>query len=114
MAQGQAQPAHEGGGSAQGYEGKQGQQGAEERKGAKGKESRAGKEGDGSQSSKPDSPAQVQKYLGGLDYPVSKQQLVEKARQEGASEEVMRLLEQLPDQEYGSPVAVSKEYGRIK
>jgi hypothetical protein len=45
-------------------------------------------------------PVQLQKHLGGLDYPVSKEDLIERAQKEGADEEVMNLLGQLPDREY--------------
>jgi hypothetical protein len=58
-------------------------------------------------------PVQLQKHLGGLDYPVSKEDLIERAQEEGADEEMMNLLGQLPDREYNSPVAVSKEAARI-
>jgi Protein of unknown function (DUF2795) len=43
-------------------------------------------------------PIHVQKFLGGVDYPVDKQALLERARQNGADEETCRLLERLPDQ----------------
>jgi hypothetical protein len=63
--------------------------------------------------SNPNSPAHLQKFLAGVDYPVSKQDLVEKAKEEGADEQVMRQLDSLPDRQYGSPVAVSKELGKL-
>jgi hypothetical protein len=59
------------------------------------------------------SPAKIQKFLGGLDYPVQKQQLVERAREEGADREVLALIERLPDREYDSPVGVSREIGKL-
>lgn len=58
-------------------------------------------------------PVQIQKFLGGLDYPVGKQEIVDKARQEGADQDVLETLEHLPDQEYSSPVAISREVGKL-
>lgn len=54
-------------------------------------------------------PIQIQKSLSGVDYPVTKQQLLEKARDNGADEDVMAALEKLPDREYNGPNAVSAE-----
>lgn len=58
-------------------------------------------------------PVQVQKFLGGLDYPVGKQELVEQARKKGADANVMDALERIPDRQYESPVAVSAEIGKL-
>ena len=58
-------------------------------------------------------PVQVQKFLGGLDYPVGKQDLLERARSEGADENVMEALERIPEREYDSPTAVSREVGSL-
>lgn len=54
-------------------------------------------------------PIEIQKSLAGVDYPVSKQQLIEKARANGAGEDVLTLLGKLPDREYDGPNAVSAE-----
>jgi hypothetical protein len=51
---------------------------------------------------------QVQKYLGGIDYPASAADIVEKAESAGAPDEVLEALRGLPDREYDSPPAVSK------
>lgn len=64
-------------------------------------------------ASSPPNPIQIQKFLGGLDYPVSKQDLIDKAKREGADRKVMDALEQIPDQEYTSPVAVSRAVGQL-
>lgn len=58
-------------------------------------------------------PVQVQKFLGGVDYPASKKELLDHARQKGANEEVRSTLEQLPDQEFETPADVSKAIGQI-
>jgi hypothetical protein len=59
-------------------------------------------------------PIQLQKYLKGLDYPVSKQQLIEAAKKNGADENVLATLQQLPDKKYDAPVDVSEEVGKLK
>lgn len=58
-------------------------------------------------------PVQVQKFLGGLDYPVSKEQLIETAEAQGADENVLGTLEDLPMKEFASPNDVSKEIGKL-
>lgn len=81
----------------------------------KGKARKSGEKGrEGGAISSDWSPAQVQKLLGGLDYPVQKQQLLDKAKSEGADRNIMNIIGKLPDQEYGSPVAVSRELGKLK
>ncbi|MBE9166999.1 DUF2795 domain-containing protein [Pleurocapsales cyanobacterium LEGE 06147] len=59
-------------------------------------------------------PVQVQKFLKGVDYPASKQDLIEHAKQQGADENVCSTLEQLPDEEFETPAAVSKAIGDIE
>lgn len=59
-------------------------------------------------------PVQIQKYLGGLDYPVDKEDLLDKARAQGADERVMEALERIPEGSYESPVAVSREVSRLE
>ncbi len=44
-------------------------------------------------------PVQVQKFLGGLDYPANKEDLMKRAEQEDADENVSSTLERLPDQD---------------
>ena len=59
-------------------------------------------------------PIQVQKALGGIDYPASKEDLMNRAEQEGADQEVRSILEQLPDQNYETPADVSKAIGEAE
>ncbi len=54
-------------------------------------------------------PIQVQKALGGMNYPAGKQEILEHARQQGADQEVITALEQIPDREYDGPSGVQKE-----
>jgi hypothetical protein len=58
-------------------------------------------------------PIQVQKFLGGIDFPVSKEQLVRHAEQHGADENVRRVLEQLPQDRFNSPNDVSEAIGKL-
>ncbi|MBG6216765.1 hypothetical protein IWX75_001209 [Arthrobacter sp. CAN_A6] len=55
------------------------------------------------------SPIDIQKALGGIDYPVSKENLVKHAEGSGADDSVMETLNNLPDREYASPTDVNKE-----
>ena len=59
-------------------------------------------------------PVYVQKFLGGLDYPASKDDLMKRAEQEGADQEVRSILEQLPDQNHETPADVSKAIGEAE
>jgi len=53
-------------------------------------------------------PIQVQKFLGGIDYPTDKQTILDRAQEGEADENVMAVLERIPDQEYESPTDVSQ------
>lgn len=59
------------------------------------------------------SPAQIQQYLGGVDYPCSKDDLVEHAREEGADENVIDIIEGLPMDRFNSPNDVSEAMGEM-
>ncbi len=54
-------------------------------------------------------PLHVQEFLVGLDYPMSKLDLVDQARTAGADEETLRALRTLPDRTYDGPDSVSAE-----
>ena len=53
-------------------------------------------------------PIELQKHLGGVDYPASRDDLVKKAEENGADEEVLEALRGIPDREYDAPTAVTK------
>jgi hypothetical protein len=59
-------------------------------------------------------PIQVEKFLKGMDYPVSKQDIIQKAEEEGADDNVIETLNKLPERQYNSPVSISKELGKIE
>jgi hypothetical protein len=58
-------------------------------------------------------PIQVEKFLKGLDYPVSKPDLIKYAQQHGADANAMSVLQQLPNRTFESPAGVSKAIGEI-
>jgi hypothetical protein len=58
-------------------------------------------------------PIQIQKFLGGVDYPIGKQDLVEHARKRGADDDVISTLEQLPFDKFNSPNDVSEAIGKL-
>lgn len=53
-------------------------------------------------------PIQIQKFLGGMDYPVSKDTILQTAKKEGADDAVLDALGRIPDGEYDAPTAISK------
>ena len=59
-------------------------------------------------------PVQVQKFLGGLDYPAGKEDLMKRAEQEGVDENVRSTLEKIPDQKYETPADVSQAIGKVE
>ena len=60
-----------------------------------------------------DSPVQLQSYLKGIDYPTDKETLVKTARRNKAPENVLQVINELPEDEFASPVDVMKAYGEI-
>lgn len=60
------------------------------------------------------SPAQVQRALGGIDYPTSREKMIRAARQHGANREIVELVGRLPQRSYDSSTAVSREVTRIE
>lgn len=52
----------------------------------------------------------MQKFLAGIDYPVSRDGVVEHAQQHGADENVLQYLRRMPDRDYDGPNAVSKAF----
>lgn len=52
-------------------------------------------------------PIQVQKFLSGIDYPSSRDDIVTAATKNGADDNVLDALRNLPDQDFDAPTAVS-------
>ena len=59
-------------------------------------------------------PIQIQKYLKGISYPTSQQDLVKHALEQGADQDVISVLEQLPNGQYETPADVSKVIGNVE
>jgi hypothetical protein len=57
-------------------------------------------------------PIEVQKHLGGIDYPASKDELLDTARQNGADEDIVQAISQLPSRDYDGPDTVMEQLGR--
>jgi len=56
------------------------------------------------------SAAEVQKALAGIDYPKQKQEVLDYAKNQGASKDVMDDLQQIPDKKYQTAVDLSSEF----
>ena len=60
------------------------------------------------------SAAEIQKYLSGMDYPATKQQLADHAEGQGATLGVRTVIDALPEQEYDDAAAVSRAVGAVE
>lgn len=58
------------------------------------------------------SPAKIQQCLKGAHYPSNKHDLVNLAKKNKAPNEVMSILDLIPEKEYSSPIHVMKEVGK--
>ena len=54
------------------------------------------------------SPIEIQKALGGMDYPADKDAVVQHAESSGASDEVMEALRSLPERTFERPTDVNE------
>lgn len=59
-------------------------------------------------------PAQLQSYISGVDYPCSKDDLIEHAIDQGADEDVIQMLQELPRETFNSPRDVSEALGETE
>jgi len=59
------------------------------------------------------SPVEVEKSLKGVDYPAKKQDLIKHAQKHGANQDVLETLKDLPEENFQSPIDVSKAIGEI-
>lgn len=57
-------------------------------------------------------PIEVQKHLGGVDYPATRDQLADTARRNGADDDVVRAISELGDEEFDGPDTVMERLGR--
>lgn len=59
-------------------------------------------------------PIQVQKYLKGMDYPASRNDIVKHAKSHGADKNVLQTLQKLPSEQYETAADVSQEIGHLR
>ena len=59
------------------------------------------------------SPAQVEKSIKGTHFPAQKQDLIQRARENNANQDVLDVLENMPDKKFNSPVDISKAMGKM-
>ncbi len=59
------------------------------------------------------SPAQVEKSIKGTHFPAQKQDLIQRARENQANQDVLEVLENMPDKQFNSPVDISKAMGKM-
>jgi hypothetical protein len=60
------------------------------------------------------SPANIANFLEGINFPASKDELVNHAEDNNAPQEVIDVLDQLPDQEYTSMADVMSGIGQVE
>ncbi|MBD1912497.1 MULTISPECIES: DUF2795 domain-containing protein [unclassified Leptolyngbya] len=60
------------------------------------------------------SPIDITKALGGMDFPASKQELVDHANGKKVDKEVLDLLKRLPDQQYETMRDVEHAYSEVR
>ncbi len=60
------------------------------------------------------SAADLAQGLKGADFPMSKKELVQYARQNGAAEEIVQTIEEMPDREYESMADVQQGFGEAQ
>lgn len=60
------------------------------------------------------SPAQVEKYIKGIKFPASKQELLQQAESNNANDDVLDILENVPDKKFNSPIEISIAIGKMK
>ncbi|MDB6123671.1 MAG: hypothetical protein JWQ71_2664 [Pedosphaera sp.] len=67
-----------------------------------------------SQTAEKASPAEIQKALKGMHYPAKKEDIVGHAQEHGAGEEVMAVLNRLPNRAWKSPAELMKDVGKME
>ena len=60
------------------------------------------------------SPAQVEKSIKGIKFPASKQDLIQQAEFNDANQDVLNILNNVPDKQFNSPIEISIAIGKMK
>jgi hypothetical protein len=71
-----------------------------------------GKHGNSSANGRRVSPITLQKHLKGTNYPASKEDLVRRAQNNQAPDDILTMIRQLPNQSFESPAEVMRAFGR--
>jgi hypothetical protein len=58
-------------------------------------------------------PIQLQKFLGGVDYPAKKSEIIAHAREHGADKKVLDTLKSLPGNDFNSPNDISEAFAKM-
>jgi hypothetical protein len=58
-------------------------------------------------------PIQIQKFLKGIDYPATKDDILRTAEKQGADDNVRQTIERLPNQKFNSPNDISEAVGKL-
>jgi hypothetical protein len=59
-------------------------------------------------------PIDIQKALSGVQYPTTREKLVEQTRRNHANTDIVDIVSRLPDRDYDSPAAVAKEIAHVQ
>jgi hypothetical protein len=76
--------------------------------------SQADKRDDTPHSGRRISPISLQKHLKGTNYPASKDDLVQRARNNSAPDDILDMIRHLPSQSYDSPADVMRAFGKAQ
>lgn len=60
------------------------------------------------------SPAAVERYIKGIDFPADRDNLIKQAEKNNAPEDVLHVLNQFEEKEYRTVIDIAKEVGRIE
>lgn len=60
------------------------------------------------------SPANIAHYLKNIDFPANKDDLVRQAQDNNADDDVLDVLQQMPERKYGSMADVMKGVGQVE
>jgi len=58
-------------------------------------------------------PIELQKSLKGVEYPASKEALIDQAEENGAEDSIISALEELKDEEFQTPIEVNEAIGKL-
>jgi hypothetical protein len=86
----------------------------EQTPGQEGRSAGGQKGGEASLHSPNVSASEIQVFLKGINYPVDKEKLVQTAKTNGATKNVMDFINRMPEQEYSSPIDVGKAFSELK